>query len=165
VKDKPRHNFLDARLSGRNLEPWRAILAVAAWLDSHDTAGALPRPLDEELWTHRQAKDTAIEPAHPLGLFARLETLSVAYQEERSDLEAYDPTRLLIKGLQAMSAKRLDDPIEFSTAELTAEMNALAVKEEIADAEEKFTNARRVGHLLDRLRFKKAQRTAKGKRW
>jgi hypothetical protein len=57
------------------------------------------------------------------------------------------------------------DPIEFYTSELTAEINALAVEEEIADAEEKFTNARRIGHLLDRLRFEKAQRTAKGKRW
>ena len=33
----------DARLSGRELEPWRAVLAVAAWLDSHDDAGKLQR--------------------------------------------------------------------------------------------------------------------------
>jgi hypothetical protein len=72
---------------------------------------------------------------------------------------------LLIKALQAMSAKLQDDPIEFYTGELAAEMNRLAIEEEMADAEEKFTNARRIGHLLDRLRFEKAQRTAKGKRW
>ena len=148
----------DARLSGRNLEPWRAVLAVAAWLDSHDAAGAL-----QQAYHDPEDKDPTAEQMG--GLFGRLEALSIAYQDERSDLEAYDPTRLLIKALQAMSAKRIDEPMEFYTSELTTEMNTLAIEEELADGEEKFTNARRVGHLLDRLRFEKAQRTSKGKRW
>jgi hypothetical protein len=148
----------DARLSGRNLEPWRAILAVAAWLDSHDDTGKLQQGYQDP-----EDKDPQAERRG--GLFARLEALSVAYQEERSDLEAYDPTRLLIKALQAISDKCLVDPIEFSSGDLTAEMNRLAIADELTDEEEKFTNAQRVGRLLERLRFKKGQRSSTKRRW
>ena len=60
-----------ASLTGRNLEPWRGILAVAHWL-------------------------TAIGA---YGLWDRLERLSVEYQKERVDLELSDLTSLAIRAL------------------------------------------------------------------
>jgi hypothetical protein len=61
----------EARLTGRNLEPWRAILAVARWLDEQGCAG----------------------------LWLRLEELSWRYQAERPQLESNDFTSLVIRGL------------------------------------------------------------------
>jgi hypothetical protein len=52
-------------------QPWRAIRAVALWLDDHGT----------------------------VGLFERLDALKVAYQEERVYLEAGDLTALVIRAL------------------------------------------------------------------
>ena len=68
-----------AQLTGRNLEPWRAILAVALWLDDHGTAG----------------------------LFERLDALSVAYQTERTDLEIGDLTALVIRAFVVMKLPTL----------------------------------------------------------
>ena len=128
-----RHHYSQAvsraRLSGRNLEPWRAILAVALWLEEeHGVAG----------------------------LFERLERLSVTYQSERSDLEASDPTRLAIMALRGMCDVCPRDVLEFKTAELAERINSLADELELADEGQKFTNPRRVGKLLKRLRFRKS---------
>jgi hypothetical protein len=127
-----------ARLSGRNLEPWRAILAVALWLqEEHGVAG----------------------------LYGRLEALSVAYQSERADLEADNLTRLAILALRAMSAVYPGDVFTFKTAELAERVNALAEERELVPAEgEKFTNTKRLGKLLSRLRLTKA-RDANKKGW
>jgi hypothetical protein len=133
-----------ARLSGRDLEPWRAILAVALWLQKEHGTG---------------------------GLFERMEALSQSYQEERTGLEAYDPTRLLIQALREMFSECQDAlsadsaVLEFDTSTLTQRINVLAVEAEVINEEEKFTNPKRVGRLLERLRFQKAPRTAKRKRW
>lgn len=129
-----------ARLSGRDLEPWRAILGVALWLQEvHGVSG----------------------------LFDRMEGLSVSYQEDRSDLEASDPTRLAIVALQAMCRDAESDgsAMIFDTTTLTDRINALAVEEEVATDGEPLVNTRRVGRLLERLRFQKAERTARRKRW
>jgi hypothetical protein len=56
---------------GRNLEPWRAILAVALCLQDNGVAG----------------------------IFERMEALSMAYQQERPDLEAADTTTVVLKAL------------------------------------------------------------------
>jgi len=61
----------EARLTGRNLEPWRAILSVARWLDGQGC----------------------------VGLWLRLEQLSWQYQSERTQLETDDFTSLVIRGL------------------------------------------------------------------
>ena len=122
-----------ARLSGRNLEPWRAILAVALWLQEEHGAA---------------------------GLFERMEALSIAYQGERADLETADPSRVAILALRDMAASSLTAMFGFKTAELVEQMNRLAEKLELVQGEgEKFTNGRRVGKLLSRLRF---QRSARG---
>lgn len=66
----------EARLTGRNLEPWRAILAMARWLDEQGCAG----------------------------LWVRLEQLSWDYQTERPQLETDDFTSLVICGLAQLCA-------------------------------------------------------------
>jgi hypothetical protein len=143
-----------AQLNGRNLEPWRAILAVAAWLDAQDSAGDLQRVDDDQE-----------ETAERHGLLDRLERLSVAYQTERSDLEAHDPVRLMIKALGQMCSRCQDAVLEFDTSTLAKEMNQLAVDEEIVSNNEEVTNAKRLGWLIKRLRFERTTRTEKRKRW
>ena len=66
----------EARLTGRNLEPWRAVLATARWLEDQGLTG----------------------------LWARLEQLSWTYQSERPQLEMDDFTTLVIRALVALSA-------------------------------------------------------------
>lgn len=61
----------DARLTGRSLEPWRAVLALARWLDEQGCTG----------------------------LWQRLEGLSWTYQTERPQLETDDFTTLVIRSL------------------------------------------------------------------
>ena len=61
-----------ATLTGRNLEPWRAVLAVAAWL----------------------------EDAGVNGIWQRMEGLSMAYQKERPELSYADLTLLAVRALE-----------------------------------------------------------------
>jgi hypothetical protein len=68
-----------ARIAGRNLEPWRAVLTVARWLDTKS--------------------DT--------GLYARIEGLSHAYQAEKIDLESTDLSVLTIKALRFLMAEAI----------------------------------------------------------
>ena len=165
----------EARLSGRNLEPWRAILAVASWLDSHDAAGELQRAYHDPLRKNGEngengetANDEDERNNAIGGLFARLEALSVAYQEERSDLEAQDPTRLLIVALREMAAGLPDGVspfLEFETAEVVKRINQHAQENEITNDGEDFTNTRRLGWLLKRMRFQKATKGKTRHRW
>ena len=72
-----------ASLSGRNLEPWRALLAVALWLQDKGASR----------------------------LFEKLDGLSQTYQKGRAELETPDLTSLVIQALchcavSAMSARR-----------------------------------------------------------
>jgi hypothetical protein len=143
----------NAELNGRNLEPWRAILAVAAWLDAQDIDGELQRVNENG------------ETAERHGLLHRLERLSIAYQSERSDLEAYDPVRLMIKALGQMFSSCQDAVLEFDTSGLAKEMNRVALDDEIVSDNEEVTNAKRLGWLIKRLRFERAPRTEKRKRW
>ena len=71
----------ESALVGRNLEPWRAILAVARWLD--------------ELGAE--------------GLWGRMDRLSLAYQAERPELETSDITVLVLKALRRLARKQLQD--------------------------------------------------------
>ena len=66
----------EARLTGRNLEPWRAVLATARWLEDQGSTG----------------------------LWQRLEQLSWTYQSERPQMETDDFTTLVIRGLVALCA-------------------------------------------------------------
>ena len=54
---------------------------------------------------------------------------------------------------------------EFETSEVVQRINRLAQEAEIASNSEDFTNARRVGWLLKRLRFTKATAGKTRRRW
>jgi len=132
-----------ARLTGRNLEPWRAILAVALWLDDHGTTG----------------------------IFERLEALSVAYQEERVDLEVGDLTGVVIRALcryavtavRAVNVETLTESFSFGTSAIAKLAKELAEEIE-ADIDPESITARRVGRVLGKMRLR-ADRTAKRKGW
>jgi hypothetical protein len=145
-----------ARLNGRNLEPWRAILAVAARLDAQNTSGELQ---------HVERDEENGETAERQGLFDRLERLPMAYQYERSDLEAQNPVRLLSKALGQMFAHCQNTVLEFDTSGLAQEMNRVALEDEILSDNEEVTNPKRLDWLIKRLRFERAPRTEKRKRW
>ena len=90
------------------------------------------------------------------GLFDELEALSVTYQEERSDLEATDLTRLVLVALKRMFAEMGGLKFEFTTADLTAKVNDVARETEISNGDEPFTTSKRVGWRLRRLRLSKS---------
>ncbi len=131
----------DAPLFGRTLEPWRALLAVAHWLDG----------LGEE------------------GLYGRMVSLARAYQTERASLEPVDLTRLVVRALRDLANKPSlpSEPssaagviLDFKTADVTARVNQLAVDEEIAEGEVPYTKSTQVGRVLGKLRLSQVPRTA-----
>jgi hypothetical protein len=134
-----------ARLSGRALEPWRAILAVAHWLEyRHDVAG----------------------------LFERLEGLSVAYQRERADHEENDMTRVLYRVLLGLVRGRSPgETVGLVPGDLAKSMCALASADDLVSAEnladpgKPYTTARKVGWLLRRQRFRRGERSERAKKW
>jgi hypothetical protein len=125
-------------LVGRDLEPWRAILAVALWL----------------------------EEAHGLqGLFGRMAKLAEDYQQERGYLEVRDPTRVAVRALGDMVAGLPEgDRLVFAPKDLSDRMNALADAEEPPEEGKTFTTPRKVGWLLRRLRLRR-ESNENTKRW
>src|SRR5262249_6474172 len=98
------------KLIGRDLQPGRAILAVAHWLqERHGIAG----------------------------LFDRMSKLSVDYQKERSDLESNDPVRVAIVVLRKMVKAKGAGGIEFEfePMELASAMNLVAKDEQLVEPE------------------------------
>jgi hypothetical protein len=128
-----------AALSGRNLDPWRPILAVALWLQE------------------RHADD---------GLFGRMEKLSRDYQEnERAEYEEGDQTRVLFRVLLKLGANE-NGTVKIKPADVSAAMNAIATQEHLAEGDKPFTSPKRVGWLLKRQRFRRPkERSEKGKLW
>lgn len=127
-----------ARLSGRDLEPWRMILAVALWLEGHGAEG----------------------------LFSRMEDISFGYQSERTDLEVTDLTRLAVRALLDLDQEQGGrDNLTFTTATLTERINSLATEEELGGDEGVFTNSKRVGRTLRRLRLQKAPYLGGARGW
>lgn len=131
----------ESDLTGRNLEPWRAILAVALWLD-----------------------DNGVE-----GLSKRMRDLSVGYQSERADFESSDLTRLVVCTVFTVCTVRTvrtvlpETPPGFTvtTAEITTKAKELAVEDEWGIDPETL-NSRRVGWILKRLRLTQAKRETRG---
>jgi hypothetical protein len=128
-----------AELSGRDLEPWRAVFAVALWLDErHGVAG----------------------------LHRRMTGLAAAYQEERGGFEADPQTRVLFQALLGLLAGRPGcDEITFSPAELAGRMNHLAREEGLCEKDKEFTTPRKVGWALKKKRFRKGGRDRRAKLW
>lgn len=129
-----------AQLSGRNLQPWRAIFAVARWLETKGVEG----------------------------IYGRMEALSLAYQQERAELETPDTTRILLQALcqhavgavgaiGAIGAKVAARRFRVTVSELAATAQKLIREEEIG-LDPNCLDPRRVGRLLSRLRFKETPR-------
>ena len=132
-----------SQLAGRNLEPWRALLAVALWLERRGVKG----------------------------LWQRMDQLSMNYQRERVDLEPSDLTALVIRALVRIILGDVGDVSDVSdvskvtlleTAQIT-EAVIQEARETEADIEPDYITSRRVGRVLSKMRFKKNDKnTAKG---
>ncbi len=163
------HNFeiyvaQKARLRGRNLQPWKAILAVAAWLDSLDENQRLLHPY--------QIRGQGQEPVVIGGLWQRLEELSWLYQqEETAEQQSGDLTLLILQGLCKLAADKSDikdnSDIQtawtFSTSQISEAVQSIAENTE-ADIERDSITSRKVGRLLGKLRLRKAREAGKGTR-
>jgi len=124
-----------ASLHGRALQPWRGILAVAAWLESKGIT---------DLWS-------------------RMDRLSVVYQEEKLSLELSDLTILVIRAVAqvAISAICANSAIQNGFVVTAKEVSAAASK--IADQEDldmplEYLSSRTVGRILAKLRLREIVR-------
>ena len=138
-----------ARLAGRNLEPWRSILAVAGWLDAQGVSG----------------------------LWARMEQLSMDYQQERPNLEVSDLTAVVIRSLCTLAATQCDvsDVCDMSdirregaafivqTSQVTDAAQAIIEEAEL-DIDADYVTSRRIGRVLGKMRLEKAREGGTGKR-
>jgi len=120
-----------ARLVGRNLEPWRAILAVAMWLEDNGVAG----------------------------IWERMEQLSWQYHtEEQPTLQSGDLTYLVIRALLscAISANNANSAINtewfFPTIQIKNKVVKIAEDDEV-DIEIDNISTRKVGRVLAKMRF------------
>jgi hypothetical protein len=136
-----------SRLAGRNLQPWRALLAVAAWLDKNGVDG----------------------------LWERMESLSMDYQRERPELEVSDLTALVIRALVQLATRDISDIsaisditqethfLHFETSKVTDAAVKIAQDDEL-DIDPDYITARRVGRILGKMRLKKEREAGKGTR-
>lgn len=161
-----RNACAEARVAGRNLEPWRAILTVAKWLDESGQAG----------------------------LYARIEDLAWSYQAERPELESTDLTVLTIKALRILMAREIESAVdsefagqthtdscntcdawntwntivetaEKTTAHLLPSDIAEAVKQSLRDDEsnDDWVTPDKIGRVMSKLRFRSGKES-KGRR-
>ncbi|HWT02564.1 MAG TPA: hypothetical protein VN256_20095 [Pyrinomonadaceae bacterium] len=133
-------------LKGRALEPWKAILAIALWLE-----------------------DRGIK-----GLWERMNELSFSYQRERQDFESEDITSLIIRslcrclGCEVVSLCEVSD-VDLDTSKVfvtTAKIETEALKliEELdLDIDENEVASRKIGKKLAQLRFQKHREGGTGK--
>jgi hypothetical protein len=137
LREYDRRAAEESRLVGRDLEPWRAILAVGLWL----------------------------QECHGVdGLHDRLQKLSLDYQKERSEVETDDATRVAIRALNQLVRDRQGAEIYFAPKELSVLMNQIARDEDLGGGDQDLTNPRKVGWLLKRLRLPKESHVAKSQR-
>ena len=138
-----------ARLAGRNLEPWRAILAVAGWLDGQGVTG----------------------------LWQRMEQLSMDYQAERPNLEVSDLTALVIQALGKVLGDNLHkqgfeevekgsdvyrQKVHILTSSITDAAQALIEEQEL-DFNADYVTSRRIGRALGKMRLSKQREAGTGK--
>ena len=142
-----------ASLTGRNLEPWKAILAVANWLTEQGVEG----------------------------LWERMDKLSVSYQTERPDLEISDLTALLIRTLCKLAHDKIDPALDvsdvndisdinieskdwcFLTSSITT--NAVQIVEDAElDINTDHVTSRRIGRALGKMRLQRDRQKGTGRR-
>jgi hypothetical protein len=152
----------NARLRGRNLQPWKAILSIATWLDAIDQKQQLMR-------TSNKGKDQVVIG----GLWQRLEEMSWRYQqEETAELQSNDLTLLILQGMCKLAADKSDikDKSDvaitswtFSTAQISEAAQVFAESTE-ADIDKESITSRKVGRQLGKLRLRKTREAGKGTR-
>jgi len=123
-----------AQLSGRNLQPWIGVLAIAKWLD-----------------------DLGVQ-----GLYERMQNLALDYQTQRAELEIADPTRIILESLcvcavRAIRANRAIKSIKVTVSVVTDTVAAM-IKDQELDIDPESLPARKVGLSLRRLRFTQTPR-------
>ncbi len=129
-----------AVLSGRNLEAWRAVLAIALWLED--------------------------EGVH--GLFERMEGISVNYQRERRELEKGDMTSLVLRAILECFEPQTDEEIDIQKlrkvgkvqrlrTEIITETAKRLIRVEELDFDFDQVTTRSVGRILGKLRFRTAK--------
>ena len=117
-------------LIGRDLQPWRSILAVAAWLDKQGVAG---------LWD-------------------KIEALAAKrYQAERIDLEKVDINRIAMLAIAEYVAEAPTKPEwSFSSQAIVERMYRLIDDEEMEISKD-IINPQMLGHRLKKMRLSKAE--------
>ncbi len=117
------------KLIGRDLEPWRAILAVALWLED------------------KGAK----------GLYKQIEAIAMNYQSERQNLRSDDLTTLIIIALCEIAAEEMSqghsEEWSLATQDITDRVIQIAETTESTISRERITSIR-VGKVLGKMRFK-----------
>jgi hypothetical protein len=128
-----------ASLTGRNLEPWRAALAVAAWLQDKGVSG----------------------------LYDRLSRLSVNYQSERQKVSTDDVVVLVIRSLcicldcddvtlrdlcDVAGESASDEKTLVLSGDIAEVVCGIVVAEEL-DVDVEKLNSQRMGNLMRKLRF------------
>jgi hypothetical protein len=138
----------EATLAGRNLEPWRALLSVAMWLDENGVKG----------------------------LWLRMDDLSERYQSERQTLESSDLTALVIRALWKCSDDSVplvpsvpsnseNTPAFVTTAKVTETVKEIAIEIE-ADVDVEKLTSRTIGRVLSKLRLSRVRpEGCKGRGW
>lgn len=125
-------------LRGRALDPWKSILSIALWLDRDHGC---------------------------TDLFNRLERVAQNYQRENDgDLDIADPTRLLIKALAELFEEEPGPVLIFTAKQAADAVQKIALRLELTEGADAFTSARKVGHVLRRLRIPKPPR-GKNRAW
>jgi hypothetical protein len=146
LPDLPRYEELvneKAELMGRNLEPWRPLLAVAEWLEKQGV---------RDIWR-------------------RIEKLSVSYQQERQELESTDLTPLVVWAICRCLAPECD-VLTFSsntqkeflkTSQISQAAKEIAEGQELGIDSDHLTE-KRIGWILKKLRLDKGREAGTGKR-
>lgn len=133
-----------SKLVGRNLQPWRSILAVAAYLE-----------------------DAGVD-----GLYDRMEKLSIDYQNNRPELELADTTRVTIQALvacaiRAIKANSANKNVKLVNVKVQDVTQAIInlIEEDDIDLMPAYITSRKIGKILAKLRFPEAPRVnGKGSR-
>ena len=130
-----------ARLSGRPLQPWRAVLGVALWLEQYGVEG----------------------------LHGRLEQLALAYQAERPELEADDLTTLVVRVLmyqyqQYANRSMLPGPLEECDVNMGEILPMVQALYSPTGRGNQRVSVQRVGLVLGKLRVGRRRMNGNGAR-
>ena len=117
-----------SKLIGRDLQPWRAILAIAAWLDSMGVSS----------------------------LWGKIESLAAGtYQDERVDLEKVDINRIAVLALGEYVAQTpTKSEWSFSTQTIVEIMHRIIDDEEI-ELDKNIIGTQMLGHRFKKMRLPK----------